>query len=604
MLLFLVFAFSAQAGDEQAGLHRVVGLLEYIEGDWAGAIASNDADELTEQEGLADEAVRQLEAMGPRGARWLERARAVKAAVGSRASDVPALCAGLARDIVSTEGLSRAPVRAPSLEKGAALFQANCASCHGVKGDADTPLARTLTPKPASFVDAERMRTLTPYKVFNTTTFGIKGTPMPAFPSLSADERWALAFHVFTLRQPACDHQPARLGIDELATSTDDALASRHGERELACLRRRLPEEDGSSLLLAVRGLDDAVRLSAQGQHDAARQAVVDAYLLGLEPVEPTLRARDPELVGALEQGFTRARLAAQRGEGLEAEAKSLRALLTHAQQGSARGDFWAVFVAAMLILMREGFEAVIVVVALLAVMKKMKAEAEVRVVHAGWISALVFGAVAFAFGQAFFAGANREWLEALVALAAVGLLLYAALWLNARANVSRYMGELRAKMSSVLGTGNTAGLFVIAFTSAGRESLETALFLQGLAGDSRAGVTWGALAGLAALLMLVLVVRRVGFVLPMKTLFSASTVLLLATAVMLLGKGLHGLQELGVVSLHPVPFVTIDPLGVYPDLVSLGAQVVLALLATAWLRGWFRGAGRADTDLRPAPEQ
>jgi len=164
-----------------------------------------------------------------------------------------------------------------------------------------------------------------------------------------------------------------------------------------------------------------------------------------------------------------------------------------------------------------------------------------------------------------------------------VGLLLYAALWLNARANVSAMMGEMRAKMKDALGSGSALGLFVISFTSVGRETVETALFLQGLASDSRDGVVWGSLAGFVALIGFVVFVRTVGFKLPMKTLFNVSTVLLIATAVMLLGKGLHGLQELGVLPLAPMPFFTFAPLGIFPDWLTVMPQVVLAAVPLTW---------------------
>lgn len=81
------------------------------------------------------------------------------------------------------------------------------------------------------------------------------------------------------------------------------------------------------------------------------------------------------------------------------------------------------------------------------------------------------------------------------------------------------------------------------------------------------------------------MVIRKIGFVLPMKTLFSASTALLLATAVMVLGKGLHGLQEVGVLGLFPVPFVELDALGIFPDATSLLAQLALATAAFWWWR-------------------
>lgn len=599
----VVVAASGRAEVPPGDWHRVVSLLEYLEGDYGAAIDAHDAEELEEQRGLADEVVKQLTRFGADGAPYRARAAALKAAIerGDEAKAVTAACAALVADVVRDQQLAQAPRQAPDLAAGAAAFEKACAVCHGLDGRADTEAAKTLTPAPADFHDTARMASMTPYKAFNTVAFGVPGTAMPGFGHLAPDTRWALAFHLFTLRQPPCTHAPPAATLETLATSTDEALAARFGAGEVACLRRVLPKPNESSLVLAQRGLDDAVRLASQGAHDAARQAVVDAYLVGLEPVEPLLRARDPELVTKLEVAFTRTRLAAQSGRGLEAEARATQALLSQAQGAKPAGDFWSVFFAALLILLREGFEAVVVVGALLAVLKKLGATAQAKVVHAGWVSALVAGALAFAFGHALVAGANREWLESVVALAAVGMLLYAALWLNARAHLSQSMGHLRARMSRAVGHDSALGLFVTAFTSVGRESLETALFLEGLATDSVAAVAWGAAAGLAALLGLVAVIRRMGFVLPMKTLFSASTVLLVATAVALLGKGLHGLQELGVLGLAPLRFVTVEVLGVYPDAVSLLPQLALAsalLLGWTWRR--LRGRARSTPSLAP----
>lgn len=593
----------AAAPDDSQRWHRVVGLLEYLEGDYANALATGDAAELTEQRGFADEIVRQLEAAGAPADGYLAAAKALRDDIaGARpATEVTPRCGALARRVATEQALQQAPARPPSLEAGARLYAMHCASCHGVTGAADTEAARKLDPPPASFHDEARMATLTPYKAFNTVTFGLQGTAMAGFPALSADERWALAFHLFTLRQPACAGAAPEASLQALATSTDAQLATHFGAGAVACLRRSLPRA-ADPLAVARAGLDDALDRFGRGDRDGARQAVVDAYLNGLEPVEPTLRARDPQLVAHLEAGFTRARLAAQSGQHFEGEVLQVQLLLGRAARETSASSFWSVFFAALLILLREGFEAVVVVGALLAVLKKLGATGQARVVHGAWVSALLVGALAFVFGQRFFAGANREWLESVVALGAVGLLLYAAVWLNARATMSRYMTELRGRMGEAIGAGSTAGLFFISFSSVGRESIETALFLQGLAADSRAGATWGALAGLAALLGFIGLIRLVGFRLPMKTLFTASTVLLFATAVVLLGKGLHGLQELGVLPLVPLPFVQLDVLGVFPDALSLVPQLVLASAPLGWkLVQRLRGAAD-DVTTGPAP--
>jgi high-affinity iron transporter len=184
------------------------------------------------------------------------------------------------------------------------------------------------------------------------------------------------------------------------------------------------------------------------------------------------------------------------------------------------------------------------------------------------------------------------------VALVAVALLLYAVLWLNARSNVRKWMGQVRASATGALGENSRVGLFMIAFGAAFRESFETAVFLQGLAIDSAWGTAWGAAAGVLALGALVLCIHRVGYRLPMKALFNASTVVLFATAVILLGKGLHALQEVGVLPLAPVPFIRIEALGIYDDAWSLGPQLVLLLAPLGFLavRRSRRVGGRASS--------
>ena len=590
LILALVVAVPPAAPADDVAWHRLVGLLQYLHGDYAGAIALKDADELAEQRGLIAEAGAAIDSLGESGAPYRPAIDALRARIdqGVDPDGVTADCNALALKILDEQKLQRGPAITPDLKRAPDLWAANCALCHGANGDAQTPVASTLTPRPVSFHDAERMAALTPYRAYNTSTFGVKGTAMAGFPALSEADRWALAFFAFTFRQPACDHAPPAATLQELAQATDEALAAKYGQREVACLRRRLPEVvlAGGMFGPARSGITTARSLYAEGKHAEARTAVVDAYLLGIEPVEPTLRARNPDGVRQIENAFTRTRVAADKGERFEEESAALLAVLDTLERGGMKqSGFWSVFFAALFILLREGFEALVVVGALLAVLKKLNAPAQARIVYLAVAAALAFGVLALVFAQRALAGANREWLETFVAFFAVAMLLYAALWLNARANMSSFMTDLRDQMKTAIGAGSSLGLFTVAFTAVGRESFETALFIQGLAGDSADGALWGAGAGLLALCVMVVVIRKVGFVLPMKTLFSASTALLLATAVMVLGKGVHGLQEVGVLGLRPVPFIELSVLGIYPDAVTLGPQVVLGVLAVWWWR-------------------
>jgi high-affinity iron transporter len=580
-------ATESATGDPRAW-QRAVGILQYLQTDYPAAVQSGSPTELKEQLSFAEEVLHiAQDQLGPKGQAFLPRLSSLRARVGAAQDPdgVSRECGLLVEELVLAGGLPRAPRHAPDLTHGQTLFGAACAGCHGVDGRAQVPLADTLKPRPAN-LQSGIMDGLSPYKVFNVLTLGVQGTSMPTFAALPDQDRWDLAFYAFTLRQPACQGQAAPAPLETVANATDAELTRRYGAKALACLRWNVPKASQAVVLeFAREGLEEAGRMEANGDGAGARQALVDAYLNGIEPVEPLLRSRDPELVTRIEDAFLRARLDAERkSPRFPHEVKGLLLLVDQARSsGTSIPRAWSVFWLALLVMMREGFEAMVVITALLAVLKKMGQEHQQRVVNVAWVLALVAGAVVFIFGREVFAGADRELLEGATALFASGMLIYAALWLNARSNMRKFMGELREKMQGALGRGSTLGLFTIAFMSVFRESLETAIFLEGLAVDSARGAIWGGAAGLVVMVLFAVMVNRVGYVLPMKAMFNASTALLYATAVVLVGKGVHALQEVGLIPLHPIRMFTVDLLGLYPDAFSFFPQLALVLLPWLW---------------------
>ena len=161
-------------------------------------------------------------------------------------------------------------------------------------------------------------------------------------------------------------------------------------------------------------------------------------------------------------------------------------------------------------------------------------------------------------------------------------MLLHAALWLNARTTTRRTMGELRGRTQHALDRGALA-LFAIAFLAMFRETFETTVFLEALSIDAPSAVVWGASSGSRAAAGLVFAVSRLGLRLPMTTLFKISTVVLVVTAVVLLGQGIHSFEEVGILPSRPMPFLRIEFLGIYPDQIGLLAQLAVALAPILW---------------------
>lgn len=590
-VLFSTLAWATPASRAEEW-QRLVGVLQYLEGDYPAAVASQDAFELAEQRAFVADAVATAHGLGAEAAPYVERLLALQKHIddGHDAEVVSRDSGALARELTLSAGLQRRPRRAPDFALGQTLWAANCAVCHGAKGDGETPFKETLKPAPANFTDHEVLAGLSPFRAYNALSSGIPGTAMPAFPTLTEDERWSLAFYLFSFSRPACTVPVPHASLETLAIQNDEELTKHYGAQGVDCLRSTPPTESVAvGIAAAVERIEQVRREAKTASAASVRAALVDAYLQGFEPLEPLLRSRAPEAVAKVEHDFMQARQLTNDPKQLDA---ALASLSTHLQQLSdkeaPRADFWSVFLSALLILVREGFEAAVVVGALLAVLKKVGATSQARTVHIGWITALAAGIIGFALGHRVLSGANRESLETMVGFVAVVMLVYAALWLNARSNISQYMGELREKMKGALGTGSSWGLFAIAFTAVARETFETALFLQGLATDSLSGAVYGGLAGLVALTVLFAIIRRAGFILPMKTLFNASTVLLVLTAVMILGKSMHGLIELGHLDPAPVPFFSIPALGVYADAWSLVPQALLILVPSA-IWSWRR---------------
>lgn len=604
LLLLLALLQPAIAWGASTSWHRLVGILQYLEADYPLAVETGSELEMEEQRAFISDALEIAGELGERASGILPKLEAIRAGILRTAApeEVSPACASLIEEIVGLAGLSRSPRMAPDLASGERLFAAHCAACHGVGGGADVAGLEAMDPPPTNFLDPEVMEGLSPYRAFNTIRFGIPGTAMPPFPGLGEEDRWALAFFLPTLRLPPCEGAPPEgASLEILATSSDGGLAQRYGETSLACLRRNLPRVDEDDLLsFAVSRVEEALRLAEKGDRLGSRRELLDAYLLGIEPLEPRIRTKGGgDLVLAIESRFLGLRAAVEGGSDFRSEGEALLSLLEEARKGTAETGLGAVFWVAMLIILREGFEAVLVVGALLAVLRKMGEPRHARVVHAGWISALVAGVVAFWVGRQALAGANREWLEGIAALVAVAMLLYHIVWLSSRAHVAAFMKDVRGRMEHALGRGSIAGLFSIAFLATFRESFETVLFMQGLSIDSIEGVAWGSAAGLAALGLLVALIYRVGFKLPLPVLFRASSILLFATAVVLLGKGLRALQEVGAIPLRPLPIPTFDLLGIFPDLYTFLPQALLALSPLVWGAVRRRGAQREE---RAAP--
>jgi len=550
--------------------------------------------------------------------------RLARAVRDKRPGDEVAKMAGELRGrIIEVYRVQVSPKRAPDLASAPADFATHCAVCHGATGRGDGPAAKGLTPPPADLTNAARQGQLSVFGLYNTITLGIKGTAMTGFPALSEAQRWALAFHVSTLaggggeRTRGAELWKRGTGKHELGDLRDLVMATPRevtarlgadGAAVLAYLRGE-PGAVGagreSAIDLSARLLDESLEAYRRGDAPRAHRLAVTGYLEGFELVEAPLSAVDGALKTRVEAEMLRYRAMLQAGapiDAVEAQARAVQALLVTARQrlDAARLSSATVFTSALVILLREGLEAILVLAALIALLIKSGRREALRYVHAGWIAALALGGVTWLVASYLItlSGAHREITEGVTALLAASMLLYVGFWMHRHAHAARWKAFIETRVALALSGRTMWALGSISFLAVYREAFETVLFYQALwleAGpDGRLAVGAGFAAAAVGLVVLAWLILKLGLRLPVGWFFGGGSVLMAVLAVVLAGKGIAALQEAGALPIEPLDMPAIPSLGLYPTWQGVLTQLAVVLLIVGAVAYSRRGERRA----------
>ena len=209
----------------------------------------------------------------------------------------------------------------------------------------------------------------------------------------------------------------------------------------------------------------------------------------------------------------------------------------------------WADAVPNLLIGLREGLEAGLVVSILLAALRRGDAKASSAPIWLGVLVATLlaasFGAV-LTFSRAELSTRAQEAFGGALSVIAVGLVTAMVFWM--RRTARGLSGELSEKVSGAMRIGAGA-LALTAFLAVGREGLETALFLWTTvqaAGESTAPLI-GAAVGIAIAVLLCWLLYRSAIKINLGKFFSRTAVLLIVIAAGVLAYGLGDLQDAGL---------------------------------------------------------
>jgi high-affinity iron transporter len=631
-----------------------VAVEEYGKGvDAHGRLISND--EYQEAKGFLDDA-RGVAARLP-GNAAVPRALldSISAAMAARrpSLELLALNQRFAASLGSEAALDL-PKKALSLADGEQVYKTNCASCHGTSGLGDGPAAASLNPKPPAIGDRAAMRDVTPAMMYRKVSIGVSGTSMPAFSTLTAEQRWNVVMYLTSLRHSAamvaegeglyvqgCTscHGLTGLGDGTAARSlsklppelgsfpwqaerTDAQLAQAIAagvvgspmppssqlttaqveavvayvrtlptrERTIAAATAATVEDSSSATAASKRSLallDQSLFAARDGRFTEAADRAFDSYL-AFEPIETPARARDPGVVASMERLYTEFKGAirtrdvhgAERArDALEANMPRVLALTQPA--GTGAEAFWQSF----LIIVREGFEAILVVGAVVAFLLRTGHRERLKSNWVGIVAALAASALTAVVLRTALAAipASQEIIEGATLLVAVGVLFSVSYWLISRVEAAKWQQFIREKVNRALDHGGGRALAFVAFLAVYREGAETALFYQALFNEGQhvaVPIALGIVLGFVALGVIFTLFYRFGVKIPLRPFFTVTSVLLYYMALVFIGKGFRELQEGNVIAITPINGLpTIDALGFYPTWQTLIAQLFLIAL-------------------------
>ncbi len=372
------------------------------------------------------------------------------------------------------------------------------------------------------------------------------------------------------------------------------------------CFFSAMPAEAAQEWQQVYNHIDQMLTQAQQqydsGDIDGAKQTINDSYYGvyekdGLEKaIRSAIASKNANLT---EYQYSKLKRAVRDDAGSDQVSQEREKLLEMIQADVHRlenkamgGGRWASFWPAFLILLREGMEAILMLVAVLAYLNKSGNKKYLSTVYnwatggivASFATAYVFSSV---LGK-FEGGASQELIEGCTALFAVFVLLGMSLWMNGKANAQAWKHYVEGMVQQSISSGRATALGFASFLAVYREGAEVILFYQALfnnaSGDTE--MIWFGFGAGCVVLAIIFGVIQMGLLrIPLRPFFIVTSTLMFLMAVAFAGSGVSELQEAQVISQSVIEaewFPSIDLLGIYPTWETVATQIVLLALGAA----------------------
>ncbi|MEB6292813.1 FTR1 family iron permease [Mammaliicoccus sciuri] len=383
----------------------------------------------------------------------------------------------------------------------------------------------------------------------------------------------ALMFTRIELTKDKVDASSAQMQVDQLKKELDDYHAGKKSDAKTS-------DQDVNIL---NEHLDTAIKNIKNDDLAKSKQAL-QQFIIAWPNVESEISTRNGALYTKIEQKIPQ--YAGQLDEDNKDDIGSQLETLNQEIKSTISKTSYTFWDAA-LILLREGVEALLIIMALLTVTRKSEQTKASKWIVIGSVIGIVLSiALAFIFKAIFEnLGSTRELTEGLVGIGSVILMIIVGIWLHSKSSLDSWQNFINKNMDKAMSTGSIVTFGLVAFLSVFREGAETIIFYLGIVGKIS---TWSLILGIIVasviLALIAIFFNQITKWIPIHRLFFIMSLFIFILAFKILGVSIHTLQILNIVPQHTInhlPFI--DLIGFYPTYETLIPQLALVILVVIY---------------------
>ena len=363
-------------------------------------------------------------------------------------------------------------------------------------------------------------------------------------------------------------YQNTKLYLTDLKTYLDNFLAGKNLEQS----------SDVKTLEQGIKLLEDSLTAFKDGNNSQGLQKM-KKFIEVWPIIEGEVRTRNASLYTKVESETP---IIMVKGSEQKYQ-EQLKNLITELSKIDTKSNYTAID--SMLILLREGVEALIIVLSLASALKAAKQKKGLIWIYAGALVGIlssILAAVILKYSfPALSSGTNREIIEGVVGIFAVIMMIGIGIWLHSKSSVKAWKKYMDTKLNLVLSTGSFISMFTLSFLAVFREGAETILFYAGIMPlISTSNLLIGIALAIVALIIIGIIMVKASGKLPISKVFLVLSWLIYILGFKMLGVSIHALQITDMVSNNIIDYLpTIEILGIYPSFEVIIAQLIYIIV-------------------------